>query len=662
MANYNNDSGNNGNIAEYDETELHDALKHVLEIVEMEQERSFVSNAELFDQLLAVYASQLSSNLTPTKVASDYTGVHLGHMYEDNDIKMLIKSFKNNQQLDAFYAFKIINDAKRMLINMPNIRECTLDENDRESGVIIVGDLHGNFNDLCHLIDKFDIPGRDWKFIFNGDYCDRGTKQIETILILLYAFIQRPMRVFLNRGNHEDISMNTCSHFDPNLLNDIRIKYGKFSAVIFDAITDLFRYLPLATIYHNKVTNQRAFVVHGGVSDQLDLNFIQNVAIRSKFKKLCIHPSESSSYTNNDIEASKQICDMLWSDPIRYENGQLKPNGAKKYQGCYFNQQRNLGKLFGENVTNAFCQKYNFDFLVRSHEVRDRGFSEDHQNCLTIFSASFYCNCDNMGAVIKIETNSTKLDIYKFKNYIGDVSNGLYQKNNLLIKQFKKLIQLSKKDLMIKFNSHDLQSTGYIDIDRWTKILSDHFNNQISMRHLFVIKDLLCECESKTHLCNYRSMFYPSNSRHLNGEPYNEFTRDYLDVIRNLFDLIDINHDKSISVNEAERALILVNQTFNKNNSGSNRPIQEQCLDFIKMLDCNRDNKIDLNEFYKAFFEENGDDSFDAINKTKNIPQKAQTITAIPIQKQLYHRPRSFTNENLDSDISEDEEAQIVRL
>jgi hypothetical protein len=35
-----------------EDKEVNEALKHVLELVEMDQEREFVSNAELFDQLI----------------------------------------------------------------------------------------------------------------------------------------------------------------------------------------------------------------------------------------------------------------------------------------------------------------------------------------------------------------------------------------------------------------------------------------------------------------------------------------------------------------------------------------------------------------------------------------------------------------------------------
>lgn len=108
-----------------EDREITEALKNVLDIVEMEQEREYVSNAELFDQLLTAFSSELTSQLVPTEVAKDYTGVHLGQMYEDNDLKQLLNSFKISQTLDPFYSMRILNDAKEKFRTLPNIRVCS---------------------------------------------------------------------------------------------------------------------------------------------------------------------------------------------------------------------------------------------------------------------------------------------------------------------------------------------------------------------------------------------------------------------------------------------------------------------------------------------------------------------------------------------------------
>lgn len=335
----------------------------------------------------------MDTQFIPTRVSQGYAGLNLGKLYEDNDLKLLIKSFKHNQLLDAFYALKIITDARARLAEMPNMRECRLSE-PSEPGCIIIGDLHGNFNDLCHVIDKYGIPGLNYKFVFNGDFVDRGEKQLEVLLTVLYAFLIRPERVFINRGNHEDISLNTSSHFAPNLMSSFSTRYGKHSAYLFTTSVDMFSYMPLATIVRNSVKDVSYFVVHGGISDDVDLAYLQTEVDRVKIKKISVLEVGKS----RDV---KMVSDLLWSDPIT-DARMFKFKFLKKNSGCYFNERRNVGCLFGVDVTDKFCRRNGFSAIIRSHEVRDKGYSEDHAKCLTIFSASFYCGGQNYGAIFKI--------------------------------------------------------------------------------------------------------------------------------------------------------------------------------------------------------------------------------------------------------------------
>lgn len=52
-----------------------------------------------------------------------------------------------------------------------------------------------------------------------------------------------PNRIFLNRGNHEDINLNVSNHFAPNFQQDCTNKFGKYGYSFFMKAQEFFRFL-----------------------------------------------------------------------------------------------------------------------------------------------------------------------------------------------------------------------------------------------------------------------------------------------------------------------------------------------------------------------------------------------------------------------------------
>jgi hypothetical protein len=304
--------------------QVNEAFEALISLTEMVQERNYASLAQFFEHLFATYSDKFRSCLKPDTIESNYTGIHFGKIYEENDFLKMIDAFSNNQQLHAKYAVQILSHAVEKLKKMENIRTCD-STNSQTPAIVIVGDLHGNFHDLLFIIRKFGIPGKKFRFVFNGDIVDRGDQQSECLLTIMYALIMYPNRVFVNRGNHEDRSLNLNQNFDPNFKTDTDKKFGKYSMAVFNEAQRVFRYLPLATVVRNSA-GYKAFVTHGGLSDRLDLNYISTRLPRSQFDVL-----HKKSEDPNMKYATDQLNDLLWSDPIVMKHGKLSGNAPSIY-------------------------------------------------------------------------------------------------------------------------------------------------------------------------------------------------------------------------------------------------------------------------------------------------------------------------------------------
>lgn len=73
----------------------------------------------------------------------------------------------------------------------------------------VFGDIHGQLRDLLLLFREHGFPsnkGGDIEstaYVFNGDFVDRGSHQVEVACLMLALKVAFPSKVFLIRGNHE---------------------------------------------------------------------------------------------------------------------------------------------------------------------------------------------------------------------------------------------------------------------------------------------------------------------------------------------------------------------------------------------------------------------------------------------------------------------------
>ena len=104
-----------------------------------------------------------------------------------------------------------------------------------------MGDTHGHFYDVLHIIDTYGYPSEKLFYVFNGDFVDRGSWGVEISITVFILKILCPSFVFLTRGNHETSS---CSRFY-GFYEEVRAKYG---GKLFSSFQATFAHLPIATL------------------------------------------------------------------------------------------------------------------------------------------------------------------------------------------------------------------------------------------------------------------------------------------------------------------------------------------------------------------------------------------------------------------------------
>lgn len=246
-----------------------------------------------------------------------------------------------------------------------------------EGQYIIVGDIHGNIRDLIRIFAHAGNPNCS-KYVFLGDYVDRGEFSIEVIVLLFVLKVMYPENVYLLRGNHEFRDINS----QYGLKDQVMEYYGRD---VFELINLTFSYLPLAANIGG-----HTFLVHGGLGPSYSC--LEDI---KKIKKGC------SDYSNTNYE--EIVNDMMWSDPC--ENSPT-----------YTENKRCRGHMFGCEALHQFLEKEHFTRLIRGHQcVIDGVLQEFNRACITVFSSSNYKRgASNSAGVIILNRDGTAL-AYNFE-------------------------------------------------------------------------------------------------------------------------------------------------------------------------------------------------------------------------------------------------------
>ena len=111
----------------------------------------------------------------------------------------ITNKLKKIQLLELNEVITILNQIKTLHQDLPNIVK--INDIDPSIEYRIVGDTHGQFQDLIYIFEHYGYPSSKTPYIFNGDYVDRGSMGVEILIVLFSWKIAEPNSIFLNRGN-----------------------------------------------------------------------------------------------------------------------------------------------------------------------------------------------------------------------------------------------------------------------------------------------------------------------------------------------------------------------------------------------------------------------------------------------------------------------------
>ncbi|KAH6608071.1 hypothetical protein Trco_004384 [Trichoderma cornu-damae] len=185
------------------------------------------------------------------------------------------------------------------------------------------------------------------RFVFLGDYVDRGYFSLEAFTLLMCLKAKYPDRIVLVRGNHESRQITQVYGF----YEECQQKYG--NASVWKACCHVFDFLVLAAIVDGEL-----LCVHGGLSPEI--RTIDQIRVVARAQEI---PHEGA------------FCDLVWSDPDDIDTWAVSPRGA--------------GWLFGDKVATEF-NHYHFD----------------ENSVVTVWSAPNYCyRCGNVASIMTVDND-----------------------------------------------------------------------------------------------------------------------------------------------------------------------------------------------------------------------------------------------------------------
>ena len=257
---------------------------------------------------------------------------------------------------------KIFAACKKILLNIWNFNKTppSYKEKDTENNTliqiinnttiedkfVIMGDFHGSMATFVRLLLRFRKMGilnnecilqNNYHLIFLGDIVDRGVYGYEIIMLLYCLLILNPEKVHLNRGNHEELDINTMY----GLYAQIQKQFN--DDTIHRFLNQVMEYQSSAILIKDPNDNKYIYLSHGSLPAIIDNTTIKLYSFRNFNDNLVI----SNSQFPNGINT------IRWNDV---------DNAKKSIKG----NRRDGDVVVGEDIMRE-AQKRNIKMSIRGH-------------------------------------------------------------------------------------------------------------------------------------------------------------------------------------------------------------------------------------------------------------------------------------------------------
>uniref|UniRef100_A0A1I8ALW1 Serine/threonine-protein phosphatase n=1 Tax=Steinernema glaseri TaxID=37863 RepID=A0A1I8ALW1_9BILA len=319
----------------------------------MQSQNTFINSPLIFGTVSFVFFSSVSITFL-RQLGTNATGRDKLKTNLDEFLSRHLNFADDRLSYDAEEVLALIAQAKTVFKDESTLVDVPLP-------VAIVGDIHGQYSDLHRIFSVFgmknpELPGSlSQRYLFLGDYIDRGNCSLEVICCLLVHKIYYPKLFYLIRGNHEHPSVNRSYGF----YEEIATRFPTPECEqLYNAFNDLFAYLPLAALVGGRI-----LCMHGGISSEAkSLDDIR------KIKRPLYEPY-----------LSEVACDLLWADPMLDLSGFVP------------NPMRGISVFFGEDALEKMCEQLKVDMVIRGHQVMQNGIGfYCGRKLITLFSAPRY--------------------------------------------------------------------------------------------------------------------------------------------------------------------------------------------------------------------------------------------------------------------------------